>query len=1126
MHFVRKRKFCEQKLHTMSIKVYKASAGSGKTYTLVYEYIRYLYEAYLAKSQSTDLSLNLHRSILAVTFTNKATAEMKERIIKSLYKLSICEEKKYLSFLRRDIDELKQTTDERIAQIAMRLLTDILQDYTQFRVSTIDGFFQQIVRSFARELNLNNQYKVELEIDRILEIAVDNMLTTLGDANKEQLLNWLTEFASEQVDNDKSWNPRSSILALAKLITTEEYVSQKKNFGFDLKKLNEYKKNLRGIITKYEADAEDICKQASDFLLTLPASKEVMFDRRKISFFAYEYLKEKKFVLSKMFSDGALSTEVKDWFKGDYKKDKSLSGFAEKLNEYASRLVAHCLPDGDSSKEYRTAKVVVSYLYILGILNEIDEHAMQVCRENDTLLISSTADFINKIIDNSDTPFIYEKVGVTTNHFMIDEFQDTSRLQWSNFVPLLRETVDNGNESMIVGDVKQSIYRWRNGDWEILHKDIKEKFPQKGDVVETSLDYNYRSSANVIDFNNKLYQVGKKEEKETIKALPYYLDKQLNAQLSLPNVSLEEYFRSVYADAYQHIGNNDKPMGYVRVDFLKDDPDNPEKTWSVQSLDNMVAEMKRLKCYGEMAVLVREKKEAQKVAARLQAENIPFYSSEALCVATNLAVRFIVAVLEYLSQPHESLYRANFASLYRQLLDGRNVDDRDYTLLSYQEANYTEWEQLLFGSELVAQKFSQIKHQSLQEVIQSIVSLFNLNTINNGLNAPYIQAFIDKVQKFAVDGILDVRALLDYWREFGPKTFISMPSDGDAVKIMTIHTSKGLEFGIVFIPFIDWVFGFEPGKGSIQLAKTDKKTCGNNLFDKKVSIIPINTRASQQLLGSYFSEEIIQEFLYTCLDVLNVLYVATTRASQQLYISCVEPKSQKEENKTLSNVSVASLIRQVLLPGVNEDLYEVGFSEYIVEKDDKEDKKDKKGNEPEVENVVLKLNSDNQPTKELIAERAQIRFKYADESLDSSTLLYGIKMHRLFELIKTKQDIDSALGILLDEGYIVDSEKDQLQATIHAIFDIKGIEAMFDNRWRVLNEAEMFDIEQDKLCRPDRVMIDDDTKQAIVLDYKFGHIERNKYKEQVEQYVKLLTQMGYTTQGYILYAKKGKLVKV
>ena len=1117
----------------MAIKVYKASAGSGKTYTLVYEYIRYLYEAWLQKTQSTDLTLNLHRNILAVTFTNKATAEMKERIIKSLYKLSIRDEKKYLSFLRRDIDELKQTSDEKIAQIAMRLLTDILQDYTQFRVSTIDGFFQQIVRSFARELNVNNQYKVELEIDRILEIAVDNMLTTLGEADKKQLLNWLTEFASEQVDNDKTWNPRNSILALAKLITTEEFVSQKKKFGFKLEKLNEYKQHLQNIIKKYEEDAETICKQASALFLTLPKPKEEMFDKRKISFFEYKHLKEKKYLLGKMFSDGAKTSAVKDWFKGEYRKDESLSPFAEQLNRYASAMVDHC--SGDCAIEYKTAKIIVSYLYILGILNEIDEHTMQVCRDNDSLLISSTADFINKIIDNSDTPFIYEKVGVTTNHFMIDEFQDTSRLQWSNFVPLLRESVDNGYESMIVGDVKQSIYRWRNGDWEILHKGIKAKFPNEGELHEKPLDENYRSSKNVIEFNNKLYQVDKKEKEDEIKedeikALPYYLDKQLSSRLSLPNVSLEKYFRGVYADAYQKIPKQDKPKpeGYVRVEFLKDDTENPDRTWDVQSLDNMVTEMKRLQCYGEMAVLVREKKEAQKVAARLQAENIPFYSSEALCVATNLAVRFIVAILEYLSQPHESLYRANLVALYRQLLHGRNVDARDYDLLSCQVDNYEEWEQQLFESETVAQQFSQIKHQSLQDVIQSIVSLFNLDIINDGLNAPYIQAFIDKVQKFAIDGILDVRALLDYWREFGAKTFISMPSDGDAVKIMTIHTSKGLEFGIVFIPFVDWVFGFEPGKGSIQLTKTDKKTRNNHLFIDDVSIIPINTRSSQQLLNSHFSEEIIQEFLYTCLDVMNVLYVATTRASQQLYISCVEPKSQKDEKeekdekKQLNNISVATLIRQVLLSDKpNEDLYEVGSSEYVIKNKDNEKKDDS-----EVESVVLKLNPEYKPTKEKIAERAQIRFKYSDESLDSSTLLYGIKMHRLFELIKTKQDIDSALDILLDEGYIVDSEKYQFRKTICEIFDIPEVEQMFDSRWRVLNETEIFDVESDELCRPDRIMIDEDAKQAIVLDYKFGSIEQNKYKTQVKRYVKLMTQMGYTAEGYILYAKKGKLVKV
>jgi hypothetical protein len=216
------------------------------------------------------------------------------------------------------------------------------------------------------------------------------------------------------------------------------------------------------------------------------------------------------------------------------------------------------------------------------------------------------------------------------------------------------------------------------------------------------------------------------------------------------------------------------------------------------------------------------------------------------------------------------------------------------------------------------------------------------------------------------------------------------------------------------------------------------------------------------------------------------------------------------------------MIRQVLLADKSdEDFYEKGSNKYIVDKKDK-DKKDA----PEVESVVLIQNPENQPTKELIAERAQIRFKYSDESLDSSTLLYGIKMHRLFELIKTKHDIDSALAILLDEGYIVDSEKYQLGKTISEIFDIPEVEQMFDSRWRVLNETEIFDIEKDELCRPDRIMIDDDSKQAIVLDYKFGSIEQNKYKTQVERYVKLLTQMGYATQGYILYAKKGKLVKV
>ena len=502
----------------MSIKVYKASAGSGKTYTLVYEYIKFLFNAQSlmtsALKQGGDFSMhyssmNLHRGILAVTFTNKSTAEMKERIVMALYELAKGEREDYVKKLRGDIPALSGVDDAEIGRRAKALLTDILQDYTQFRVSTIDGFFQQVVRSFARELNLNNQYQVELDTDRILEMAVDNMLASLGNSQQSTadgqqstlLLDWLTEFASENVVDGKSWNPRSAILGLAKLILTEDYLSQKEKFGFDLKRLKEYRDHIRKIIKKFDDDLKAVCDEAQKALSGVDG-KEVFGDNR-ISRFDYEYLKGKNYELSATFVKGAESDDLTVWCKKKYQKDVSLQGVVSRLHECVKRIVDLCDVAGDRYKEWQTAKIVNSYIYILGILNEVDRHVMEICREKDCLIISSTSDFINKIIDNSDTPFIYEKVGVRTEHFMIDEFQDTSRLQWSNFVPLLKEAVSQGNESMIVGDVKQSIYRWRNGDWRILHEGIGKEF--KDYVKDVSLGENYRSAREVIEFNNKLY---------------------------------------------------------------------------------------------------------------------------------------------------------------------------------------------------------------------------------------------------------------------------------------------------------------------------------------------------------------------------------------------------------------------------------------------------------------------------------------------------------------------------------------------------------------------------------------------------------------------------------------------
>ena len=1102
-------------LFVMSIKVYKASAGSGKTYTLVYEYIKFLFNAQSlmtsALKQGGDFSMhyssmNLHRGILAVTFTNKSTAEMKERIVMALYELAKGEREDYVKKLREDIPALSGVDDAEIGRRAKALLTDILQDYTQFRVSTIDGFFQQVVRSFARELNLNNQYQVELDTDRILEMAVDNMLASLDNSQQTTdnsqrstlLLDWLTEFASENVVDGKSWNPRSAILGLAKLILTEDYLSQKEKFGFDLKRLKEYRDHIREIIKKFDDDLKAVCDEAQKALSGVDG-KEVFGDNR-ISRFDYEYLKGKNYELSATFVKGAESDDLTVWCKKKYQKDASFQGVVSRLHECVKRIVDLCDVAGDRYKEWQTAKIVNSYIYILGILNEVDRHVMEICREKDCLIISSTSDFINKIIDNSDTPFIYEKVGVRTEHFMIDEFQDTSRLQWSNFVPLLKEAVSQGNESMIVGDVKQSIYRWRNGDWRILHEGIRKEF--KDYVKDVSLGENYRSAREVIEFNNKLY---------------VEVPKLVDEQLKLQEVIEADYLQGIYANSEQGVGKKAAPKGYVRVECFEDDEEDKELKWREKSMNRMVEQMRELGVFGEMAVLVRKNKEAQMVAERLRSEGIPFYSSEALCVADDVAVRFIVAVLEYLMQPYEQLYRANLVALHREVCLNRMVDAGDFGLMSYRGEDYGDWESELFANETIAERFARVKYLSLMQMIESLIDVFELDRVDSGVHGIYLQSFLDKVQNYAIDGTLDIRSLLEYWELQGKKTFVAMPEGGDAVRIITIHKSKGLEFGVVFIPFMNWKFGLS-GHDNIQLANTAEKKRANHIFVDEIGVVPINTRSSKKLLNSEFKSDVVDEFMASVLDVLNELYVATTRASNQLYLHCAYPdaKDLKKNSEEINDIAVWDMISRVLFGGDSEmTMYEVGEQSGL--------ECSEKSGETDVKIIELKRDLDLQPTDEEIVKRAELRYTYSEDAEDMRR--YGILMHKLFERIVGVDDVESAIAWLEREGEDVEG----LRSEVDEILAIEGVAELFDTQWRVMNEAEIFDGANGRAYRPDRVMIDIEKKDVVVVDYKFGEYTEElhqKYSRQVGRYVRLIREMGYDAKGYILYAKERKLIKI
>jgi ATP-dependent exoDNAse (exonuclease V) beta subunit len=1082
----------------MGILIYKASAGSGKTYTLVYEYIKYMFAVLSAsdiKNGAYKKQLNFHRRILAVTFTNKSTAEMKERIVLALYKMSKGEMGDYVEKLRKDVPALASVEDDAIKLLAERFLTDVLLDYTQFRVSTIDGFFQQIVRSFARELNLNNQYQVELDAKTILELAVDNMLATLTEKD-EQLLNWLTDFAEDKVDSgNSSWNPKYKILSLVKLLTKESFIMQKDKFGFDLKQLNDYKDNLRKIIGKFDADLKMVCDEAKGSFGWKDGLE--WFGENRISRFDYDYLKGKKYELSDSFEKGAESDDLGDWCKVKYRKKVELQPFVTKLHKCVRRIVELC--KGERFREYQTAKILFSYIYVLGILNEVDNHAMEICKAKDCLMISSTSDFINKIIEDSDTPFIYEKVGVRTEHFMIDEFQDTSRLQWSNFVPLLRDAVAQGNESMIVGDVKQSIYRWRNGDWSILHEGVKKEFGSY--VNDDTLSKNFRSSAEVIEFNNKIYS-----------ELPKLVDAHLKAQGIIDKEAI--YLENIYADSQQGVGKKDAPKGYVRLEFLADDSEDKEQTWRAQSLNHMVEAMKKIGHYGEMAVLVRYHDDAKEVAERLKEEQIPFYSSEALCVADDVAVKFIVSVLEYLMQPYEPLFRANMLAFHREVFGGRSVNEDDYELMSY-SGDCVKWERLLFGDEELAENFGRVKYMSLLTMIESLIGLFALNEVDGGLHSIYLQSFMDKVQSYAIGGTLDIRSLLEYWDIQGPNTYVAMPEGGNAVRIITVHKSKGLEFGVVFVPFMDWSMGLSTKKDNIQLVSTANKTRKNHLFIDEVSVVPINTRSSNNLLNSEFKKDIVDEYLATTLDEMNVLYVATTRASQRLYVYCnvTEPKTRSKTTTEISQISIAKILRIMLLGDNKINVYEP-YEEVTYTPKHKE--------EVDIENIELCRNRELLPTSEEVEARAKLHFKYSEDAEGGDARRYGIMMHKMFERIITLDDIDGAIDWMAKEGEDVGDARTEIEA----IMAIEGVAEMFDARWRVMNEAEIFDGKNGRIYRPDRVMIDEENREVVVVDYKFGEYTDEahaKYQHQVERYVQLIKEMGYSARGYLLYATERKL---
>ena len=1120
--------------------VYKASAGSGKTFTLAVEYIKLLI-----------LNPRAYRQILAVTFTNKATAEMKERILSQLYGIQIGD-KDSEAYLNRIKEETKRTEQE-IREAAGIALGYMLHDYSRFRVETIDSFFQSVMRNLARELELSPNLNIELNNAEVLSDAVDSMIEKLGPTSP--VLAWLLDYINERIADDKRWNVSDEVKNFGRNIFDEGYIEKGEGLRQRLRNpdtIKEYRKQLKALETEILEQMKGFYDQFEGELEghALTADELKNGSRGIGSYF-------------RKLNNGILSNDIRNATVEKCLEDakhwatKTSPRFADIIDLAKSSLM-QILEDAEKLRSknnllLNSCRLSLQHLNKVQLLANIDEEVRQLNHDNNRFLLSDTNALLHQLVKDGDSSFVFEKIGTNIRNVMIDEFQDTSRMQWGNFKLLLLEGLSQGADSLIVGDVKQSIYRWRNGDWGILNSlgssqsqpqlynnssQLSFPFPVR---VET-LKVNRRSETNVINFNNRLFTA----------AVDY-----LNS-LHLEELK-EECFplKRAYADVAQESPKTDS-KGYVKVSFIEPDE---ERNYTEKTLSALGEEVQRLLSEGvklnDITILVRKNKNIPPIADYFDKElHLPVVSDEAFRLDASLAICMLIDALRYLSNPEEKIAKASLIMNYKlQITDekqaktdkaganenklrengniaGANEDKR--------EANFAEpadWHNILTADARTAlpaefvSRMNELRLMPLYELLEELFTLFNMGSIEK--QDAYLFSFFDAVTEYLQSNSSDLDGFIRYWDEtLCAKTIPSGEMDG--IRIFSIHKSKGLEFHTVLIPFCDWKLENETYN---QLVWCTAPESPYNAID----LVPVNY--SSTMAESVYRQDYLDERLQLWVDNLNLLYVAFTRAGKNLILW-----SKKDQKGTMAELLSAAL-PQVAQTGEGswdeeESVYESGeiypSGEEILHcvQNEKNKDTDKPNDKSKVLNKLAQ-----KPVKlpvHMESMRHDIEFRQSNRSADfiagvdeaeSSRRFInrGRLLHTLFSAIETEADIDDAISRLVFEGIIGRTEtEEEIRELTRKAFSQPQIKDWYSGAWRLFNECDIIWQENGALRnrRPDRVMMRDGV--IVVVDFKFGKPNK-KYNKQVQGYIELLVRMGYdanTISGYLWYVEEEIIEKV
>ena len=1033
----------------MEFLVYKASAGSGKTYTLVKEYLK------MAMKGDDPF---LFKKILAITFTNKAASEMKERVIIALRQIRDGNEK--AEELKKTLADELNISENEIKERASTLLSTILHNYSDFSISTIDSFMHRVVKAFAHDLHLPINFSVELDNETILQQAIAQIIEKVG--NDPEITKALVGFTTFKTDNEKSSNIYEELFAAASDLLKEGYsdiISK-----LHVLSISDFLR-IRSEIENFQANIDqqiiEIGKNAVELIYN--SGLEINSFSQNENGIGKFFHKLSKFDDMKEFSPN--SYHYKAIYEDIWYSKQTSAYTIQQIVSIKQDLRNYFLEAENiwklNGEEYILNTLIKDSLFTIALLNEMSKIIDKMREEEHIVHISEFGKRVAEIVYNEPVPFIYERLGEKFEHFLIDEFQDTSVLQWQNLLPLVENGLSQNADSLIVGDGKQAIYRFRGGDVEQfaqLPQHYPNDLPQiqkdrylllREHFAPKNLETNFRSKKEIIDFNNSFYQ---------------YISEN----------HLPENFSNVYL-AHQQKSIANKIDGFVSIQFIDGKINTEEKQLlNIEACEKIIKQLKKDKKYNyqDIAILTRTNVNGTLLAASLLELGIPVVSNESLLICKAPQVQFILSWLKLLI--HENIV-IHLLAISNYLIERKQLEFS--SIANFLDQQNLKEENIL---NLLQEKgfdinINDLRSLSLFETCNKLCNIFNLEVNKN----PFLQFFLETVWNLGKNKSVDIPIFFEWWNEKGIKQSIVLPQDADAVKIMSVHKSKGLQFPVVILPF---AYGENTKKSHTWVSNED--ALPENL---PASRIPIN----EKLLNTKFANLKIEDTYKTELDMINLLYVATTRPEDALYIitgrNGISGSLQKGWETYLekyAEVFNPSILTDKLITWGNPD-----FKNFREEK--------KKAESSNSQNHVAVGNWQDRIIISRVAK------KIWDNKEEPSKVEYGKMLHLGLSYVKYVGDETKATQRLIQEGFAQNEKANYYINYLKKITEHPILKDYFTSNYKVYNEKELL-VTAKEVLRPDRVA--ENEEEYVVIDYKTGK-KKLKDQEQVKNYIKYLSEL-------------------